>query len=76
MNRLACNGNKLEPGDYTVWFENEQSLKEKLKLVGKYNLKGTGSWSLNQETDDTWDYYSLWADGFYFTDMQKHWAQS
>ncbi|MDQ0871791.1 spore germination protein YaaH [Paenibacillus sp. V4I3] len=67
-------GNKLGPGDYTVWFENEQSLKEKLKLVGKYNLKGTGSWSLNQETTDTWDYYSLWSDGFYFADMQKHWA--
>lgn len=69
-------GNKLSPGDYTVWFENEQSLKEKLKLVGKYNLKGTGSWSLNQETTDTWDYYSLWSDGFYFADMQKHWAQA
>jgi spore germination protein YaaH len=69
-------GNKLGPGDYTVWFENEQSLKEKLKLVGKYNLKGTGSWSLNQETTDTWDYYSLWSDGFYFADMQKHWAQA
>lgn len=63
-------------GDYTVWFENEQSLKEKLKLVGKYNLKGTGSWSLNQETANTWDYYSLWSDGFYFADMQKHWAQA
>ncbi|NOU91530.1 glycoside hydrolase [Paenibacillus sp. LMG 31460] len=69
-------GNKLGPGDYTVWFENEQSLKEKLELVGKYNLKGTGSWSLNQETTDTWDYYSLWSDGFYFADMQKHWAQA
>jgi spore germination protein YaaH len=69
-------GKKLGAGDYTVWFENEQSLKEKLKLVGKYNLKGTGSWSLNQETPDTWDYYSLWSDGFYFTDMQKHWAQA
>ncbi|NRF92142.1 S-layer homology domain-containing protein [Paenibacillus frigoriresistens] len=69
-------GNKLGPGDYTVWFENEQSLKEKLKLVDKYNLKGTGSWSLNQESSDTWDYYSLWSDGFYFADMQKHWAQA
>ncbi|WP_261303807.1 S-layer homology domain-containing protein [Paenibacillus andongensis] len=69
-------GNKLGPGDYTVWFENEQSLKEKLKLVSKYNLKGTGSWSLNQEASDTWEYYSLWSDGFYFADMQKHWAQA
>lgn len=72
----SVSGNNLGPGDYTVWFENEQSLKEKLKLVSKYNLKGTGSWSLNQETTDTWDYYSLWSDGFYFADMQKHWAQA
>lgn len=71
----SINGNKLETGDYTVWFENEQSLKQKLKLVSKYNLKGTGSWSLNQETADTWDYYGLWSDGFYFSDMQNHWAQ-
>ncbi|KRF30196.1 S-layer homology domain-containing protein [Paenibacillus sp. Soil787] len=72
----SSDGNKLGPGDYTVWFENEQSLKEKLKLVSKYSLKGTGSWSLNQEPSDTWDYYSLWSDGFYFADMQKHWAQA
>ncbi|MBA2942754.1 S-layer homology domain-containing protein [Paenibacillus sp. CGMCC 1.16610] len=72
---FSINGNSLVPGDYTVWFENEQSLKEKLKLVSKYNLKGTGSWSLNQETADTWDYYGLWADGFYFTDVQQHWAK-
>ncbi|MDD9271045.1 S-layer homology domain-containing protein [Paenibacillus sp. GCM10023248] len=71
----SINGQPLEPGDYTVWFENEQSMKEKLKLVSKYKLKGTGSWSLNQETADTWGYFGLWADGFYFTDMQKHWAQ-
>lgn len=69
-------GKKLSAGEYTVWFENEQSLKAKLKLVGKYNLKGTGSWSLNQETADTWDYYGLWSDGFYFTDMAKHWART
>ena len=70
------NGKELAAGTYTVWFDNEQSIKAKLKLVGKYKLKGTGSWSLNQEADDTWSYYQLWADGFYFTDMQKHWAQA
>ncbi|MEW9701025.1 S-layer homology domain-containing protein [Paenibacillus sp. SI8] len=72
----SINGKKLAAGTYTVWYENEQSLKEKLKLVSKYNLKGTGSWSLNQEMPDVWDFYSLWSDGFYFTDMQKHWAQA
>ncbi|TXK74827.1 S-layer homology domain-containing protein [Paenibacillus sp. N3.4] len=73
---LTSFGQKQGAGDYTVWFENEQSLKAKLQLVSKYKLKGTGSWSLNQENIDTWDYYSLWADGFYFTDVQKHWART
>ncbi|UJF32895.1 S-layer homology domain-containing protein [Paenibacillus hexagrammi] len=72
----TVNGKKLPSGSYTVWYENEQSLKAKLELVKKYNLKGTGSWSLNQETASTWNYYALWADGFYFTDMQTHWAQA
>lgn len=74
--KSTVNGKVLAAGTYTVWFDNEQSIKAKLKLVGKYQLKGTGSWSLNQEADDTWSYFQLWADGFYFTDMQKHWAQA
>jgi len=74
--QTTISGTTLPAGTYTVWYENEQSLKAKLQLVSKYSLKGTGSWSLNQELADTWDYYSLWADGFYFADMQKHWAQA
>jgi spore germination protein YaaH len=65
----------LEPGNYTVWYENERSIKAKLGLVQKYTLKGTGSWSLNQETKDTWNYYSLWLNGKYFSDTQGHWAE-
>ncbi|WP_270878943.1 S-layer homology domain-containing protein [Paenibacillus aestuarii] len=72
----TISGKTLPAGTYTVWYENEQSLKAKLQLVNKYKLKGTGSWSLNQELASTWDYYSLWVDGFYFADMQKHWAQA
>lgn len=68
-------GKRLPAGDYTIWYENERSIKEKLKLVAKYGLKGTGSWSLNQETVDTWGYYSLWLNGFPFADAQGHWAQ-
>src|SRR5690606_11694921 len=37
-------------------------------------LKGTGSWSLNQEALDTWSYYDVWLDGFYYSDLQGHWA--
>jgi spore germination protein YaaH len=74
--KASVNGKELTAGSYTVWYDNEQSLKVKLALVGKYHLKGTGSWSLNQEADDTWSYFKLWADGFYFSDVQKHWAQA
>lgn len=68
-------GKKLEAGTYTIWYENESSLKYKLKLVQKYNLKGAGSWSLGQETTKTWDYYKLWLNGCYFADAQGHWAR-
>ncbi len=68
-------GVALEAGTYDIWYENEASIKRKLELVGKYNLKGTGSWSLGQEAKDTWNYYSLWLDGRYFSDIQKHWAK-
>lgn len=69
-------GKRLEAGTYDIWFENEASIKRKLELVEKYNLKGTGSWSLGQETADTWDYYAMWLNGIYFDDIQSHWAKS
>lgn len=68
-------GSKLAPGTYTIWYDNEQSIKEKLKLVGKYGLKGSGSWSLNQESAATWSYYDLWLNGLEFADAEGHWAQ-
>lgn len=71
----AVFGVTLEAGTYEIWYENEASIKSKLELVQKYNLKGTGSWSLGQETKDTWDYYSLWLNGIYFSDIQDHWAK-
>jgi spore germination protein YaaH len=68
-------GRELTPGHYTIWYENDNSLKAKLSLVGKYGLKGTGSWSLSQETAETWAHYSQWVNGAYFTDTVGHWAQ-
>lgn len=68
-------GKQLDAGKYDIWFENEQSIKYKLQLVQKYGLKGTGSWSLGQESRNTWDYYKLWLNGMYFSDVQGYWAQ-
>lgn len=53
-------GKTLTPGTYHIWFENHTSLKEKLSLVSKYNLKGSGSWSLGQEEDSIWQSYGSW----------------
>lgn len=69
-------GSSLSPGTYTIWFENEDSIKHKLRLVQKYGLKGAGSWSLGQETADTWEYYGPWLKGNWFIDSYGHWAQS
>ncbi|SCG83240.1 putative glycosylase ykvQ [Proteiniborus sp. DW1] len=74
--KLLVNGKALTPGKYTVWFENEDSIKDKLQLVHKYNLKGTGSWSLGQELPSTWEYYKLWLNGKYFVDIDNNWAKN
>lgn len=57
--KLTVNGKTLNTGTYTIWYENEESISAKLELVKKYNLKGTGSWSLGQETAETWSYYNV-----------------
>jgi spore germination protein YaaH len=72
----VVNGKKLEPGSYTVWFENERSIKRKLDLVHQYKLRGTGSWCLSQESPETWVYYSSWLNGQYYSDAAGHWAEN
>ncbi|MBO5408034.1 MAG: S-layer homology domain-containing protein [Clostridia bacterium] len=72
---ITVNGQKLKPGGYTIWYDNSDTLKYKLSLVDKYNLKGAGSWSVGQETPDVWDYYSLWLNGKYFSDTFSHFAK-
>lgn len=74
--KLIVNGKAITPGKHTVWFENEDSIKNKLQLVHKYNLKGTGSWSLGQELPSTWDYYKLWLNNKYFADIESNWAKN
>ncbi|SKC63008.1 S-layer homology domain-containing protein [Maledivibacter halophilus] len=68
-------GTKLEAGTYTIWYENNQSIKNKLRLVQKYNLKGSASWSLGQEDDKIWNHYGSWLNGYYFNDVENHWAE-
>jgi spore germination protein YaaH len=68
---------KLTEGQYVIWYENEQSIKAKLRLPNQYGIKGTGSWALYHETPSTWDYYSLWLNSTYFTDVPVgNWAEA
>lgn len=70
-------GRPLTPGRYVIWYENDTSIKLKLKLVEKYNIKGTGSWSLSEAPERTWNYYSSWLNGkHYFIDAENHWAEN
>lgn len=68
-------GKALASGTYVIWYSDERSIKASLELVNKYDLRGTGSWSLGQETDNTWDYYKLWLNGCTFGDIQGSWAK-
>lgn len=72
---ISLSGKTLKPGRYTMWYENGDSIKTKLSLVDKYSLKGAGNWSLGQETKNVWDYYHLWLNGKYFSDIMTHFAK-
>ncbi len=43
-----------EGGLYRVWMEEEDSMKERVNLVSKYNLAGISGWKLGLESPETW----------------------
>ncbi len=56
-------GKTLVPGTYEFWYENTKSIQDKVALVHKYNLKGTGNWSLGTENTAIWNDFYAWASG-------------
>lgn len=44
-----------EGGKYQIWFENEDSIEEKMKLIKEYNLGGVAAWKLGLERSGIWD---------------------
>jgi hypothetical protein len=68
-------GAVLGAGKYTIYYDNEQSLKYKLNMVHKYGILGAGSWCLGQESLNTWDYFERWLNGKYFKDILGHFAE-
>ncbi len=55
-------GKKLTQGTYTVWFEDSRSIQSKIQLIHDYDLKGAGSWALNQATDEILKNFSSWLE--------------
>lgn len=51
-------GTTLTAGTYTIWYENEESIRQKLLLISKYNLRGVGNWSIGQENKEVWNSYA------------------
>jgi hypothetical protein len=46
-------------------------------LIEKYNLKGAGSWSVHQATQNIWNVYNHWSDGSrFFIDVEEGWAKA
>ncbi len=72
---FTLNGQALKPGNYTLWYEDNNSLREKMKLIEEYDIKGSGNWSAGQETEGVWDYYEMWLSGIYFNDIIGHFAK-
>ena len=39
---------------YKMWIEDEESIKQKVSLVNKYNLAGVAAWEKDREKDNIW----------------------
>lgn len=42
---------------HEVWFENKESIRMKVELLEKYNLKGAAFWRLGQEDKEVWQLF-------------------
>lgn len=74
----VVNGKTLQYGNYTIWYENEESIKAKLELINKYDIKGAGTWKLGLEESDIWNafYEYLKKDTKVFDDVENgYWAE-
>ena len=56
--KSVIGGTTLAPGTYTIWFDNNESIQEKLSLVEEYGLRGVGNWSIGQESETVWNNFA------------------
>lgn len=66
----------IPAGEYTLWYENERSLQQKIALVHKYGLMGLGNWSLGQADASIWNLIAPWSEGRFYNDIAHHWAEA
>ena len=71
----------LTQGTYIFWYEDETSIRAKLELVNKYDIKGVGSWRLGMEEKSMWEIFkemlqdNLSIHNIAFKDVAtNHWA--
>ncbi len=71
-------GKTLSIGQYEFWYEDEESIKFKLDLIEKYDLKGVGMWKIGLETSSVWESIKEKIDKIVckvFADVDaNHWA--
>ena len=54
---ITINGTTLTNGTYVIWYQTNDSIRDKLWLINFYDLLGSGVWALGQEKVEVWDYY-------------------
>jgi spore germination protein YaaH len=55
-------GQTLSQGTYNIWYDDLQSIENKLNLINKYNVYGVGIWALGQENISVWDIFEKTLD--------------
>lgn len=50
-------GKTLDAGEYIFWYENNETIDDKLELINTYDLKGAGTWRLGMENASMWDVF-------------------
>lgn len=58
--------------NYVIWFDNAQTIQERIQLAEKYGLKGWGAWHLGQEDPHLWTALNQRGP---FIDIHHHWAK-
>ena len=71
---LLYSWKNIPAGRYTLYYENERSLKQKITLMHKYNLQGLGFWSLGQADAAIWNILVPYSQGRFYEDIPTHWA--